>query len=151
MSRGTLLGFDYGEKYIGVAVGQTLTRLAQPLTTLKMHGREPDWTRIGALITEWSPAALIVGLPLNMDDSENAMTRAAKTFGNRLHGRYNLPVHMVDERLTSVTAKNALIEAGLTLRPRNPRQHSRARAKSRIDQLAAQTILQAYLDEMPSA
>lgn len=141
MSRGTLLGFDYGEKYIGVAVGQTITRLAQPLTTVNVYGHTPDWDRIAALIVEWTPSALIVGLPLNMDDSENLMTRAAKTFGNRLHGRYNLPVHMVDERLTSVTAKNALLEAGVALKRRS--------SKAKVDQLAAQTILQAYLDELP--
>lgn len=142
MSEGVLLGFDYGEKSIGVAVGQTQTRQAQPLTTVAVRNREPDWSTVSKLIGEWRPFALVVGLPLNMDDSENWMTAAAKKFGNRLSGRYNLPVHMVDERLTSVTAKNALIEAGLAI--------SRAN-KGKVDQLAAQTLLQAFLDELPRA
>lgn len=140
MSAGTLLGFDYGNKSIGVAVGHLGTRLAQPLTAVSVYNNEPDWARIGTLITEWRPAACVVGLPLNMDDSANAMTHAAKKFGDRLSGRYNLPVHMVDERLTSVSAKNALLEAGVSLKRAN---------KAKIDQLAAQTILQAYLDELP--
>lgn len=140
MSAGTLLGFDYGNKSIGVAVGHLGTRLAQPLTAVPVYNNEPDWARIGTLITEWQPGACVVGLPLNMDDSDNPMTRAAKKFGDRLSGRYNLPVHMVDERLTSVSAKNALLEAGVSLKRAN---------KAKIDQLAAQTILQAYLDELP--
>ena len=140
MTAGAYLGFDYGDKYIGVAVGQALTRLAQPLTAIAVRSAEPDWAQLTKIIEEWRPQALIVGLPLNMDDSENAMTLAAKRFGNRLNGRYNLPVHMVDERLTSVTAKNAWLEAGVSLKRSN---------KTKIDRLAAQTILQAFLNELP--
>lgn len=140
MTAGAYLGFDYGDKYIGVAVGQALTRLAQPLTAIAVRNAEPDWAQLTKIIEEWRPQALVVGLPLNMDDSENAMTQAAKRFGNRLNGRYNLPVHMVDERLTSVTAKNALLEAGVSLKRSN---------KTKIDRLAAQTILQAFLNELP--
>lgn len=132
----SLLGFDYGERYIGVAVGNTSTRLAQPLDTVVVRKQAPDWGHISRLIAEWQPQALIVGLPLNMDDSENPMTRAAKRFGDRLKGRYNLPVHMVDERLTSHAARQALLEAGVP-----PRRH-----KANLDKLAAQTILQAFLD-----
>lgn len=132
----TLLGFDYGEKYIGVAVGNRATRLAQPLDTVAVRNQAPDWPHISRLIAEWSPQALIVGLPLNMDDSENPMTRAAKKFGDRLKGRYNLPVHMVDERLTSHAARQALFEAGVPAK----------RHKANLDKLAAQTILQAFLD-----
>lgn len=132
----TFLGFDFGEKYIGVAVGRLPTRLAQPIETLAASRGEPDWTRVSRLIEAWQPDAFVVGLPLNMDDSENALTQAARRFGNRLRGRYNLPVHMVDERLTSVTARQDLIEAGVTPK----------RLKSKVDKLAAQTILQAFLD-----
>lgn len=149
MSAGTLLGFDYGIKSIGVAVGHVTTRLAQPLTAIHVFNNEPDWPQLNRLINEWQPTALVVGLPLNMDDSVNAMTDAAKRFGDRLAGRYNLPVHMVDERLTSVAAKNALLEAGVALRPRVWSKKSKRNSKSRVDQLAAQTILQAYLDELP--
>lgn len=132
----TFLGFDFGEKYIGVAVGRLPTRLAQPLETLAASRGEPDWMRVSRLIEAWQPDAFVVGLPLNMDDSENALTAAARRFGNRLRGRYNLPVHMVDERLTSVIARQDLIEAGVTPK----------RLKSKVDKLAAQTILQAFLD-----
>lgn len=133
----TYLGFDFGKKNIGVAVGRAESKLAQAIDTVAAHNHRPDWEHITRLIEEWRPCALVVGLPLNMDDSENEMTRAAKRFGNRLHGRYNLPVHMVDERLTSVIARNTLVEAGIPVK----------RHKLKLDKLAAQTILQAFLDE----
>ncbi len=136
MKASTYLGFDFGRKHIGVAVGRSASRLAQALVTVSARNETPDWDRITRLIEEWQPCALVVGLPLNMDDTENDMTRAAKKFGNRLRARYNLPVHMVDERLTSVMAKHVLQEAGVP-----PKQH-----KSKLDKLAAQTILQAFLD-----
>jgi putative holliday junction resolvase len=137
LTSATYLGFDYGKKHIGVAVGHSESRMAHALDTVSAHQERPDWDHITRLIGEWQPSALVVGLPLNMDDSENDMTRAAKKFGNRLRGRYNLPVHMVDERLTSVMAKNTLQEAGVRYQRRAPN----------IDKLAAQAILQAFLDE----
>lgn len=140
MKQRTFLGFDYGEKHIGVAVGTTHTRTAQPLTVLSGGKGSPDWHRISQLIEEWRPDALVVGLPFNMDDSESTMTRAARRFGNRLKDRYNLAVHMVDERLSSRIAKDALFEAGIS-----PRRH-----KQKLDKLAAQTILQAFLNERAS-
>jgi putative Holliday junction resolvase len=133
----TFLGFDYGTRHLGIAVGSTASGLAEPLGSLPVRRGAPDWQRLDQLVREWQPQALIVGLPLNMDDSESDMTRAARKFGHRLHARYNLPVHMVDERLTSVEAKNALVAA------RVPWKHR----KARVDKLAAQSILQAYLDE----
>lgn len=133
----TVLGFDYGSRHLGVAVGSSASGLAEPLATASVHAGIPDWAMLDRLVKEWQPTALIVGLPLNMDDSENAMTRAARKFGHRLHARYNLPVHMVDERLTSVDAKNTLVEARVPWKQR----------KAKVDKLAAQTILQAYLDE----
>ncbi|MCK7576669.1 MAG: Holliday junction resolvase RuvX [Chromatiales bacterium] len=102
-----------------------------------MRGGIPDWVMLDRLVKEWQPAALIVGLPLNMDDSENDMTRAARKFGHRLRARYNLPVHWVDERLTSVDARNTLVEARVPWKQR----------RAQVDKLAAQGILQAYLDE----
>ncbi len=137
----TFLGFDYGEKFIGVAVGNTLSRLAQPLATLRVIKGRPVWPEVARLIEQWKPDALVVGLPLNMDGSESAMTRAARRFGNRLRGRYNLPVHMVDERLSSRVARDTLVEAGVP-----PRRH-----KYSLDKLAAQTILQAFLNERAGA
>ena len=136
MSR-TFLGFDYGERHTGVAVGGSHSGRAQPLARLTARGGEPDWDAIGRLLAEWKPDALVVGLPLNMDGSENPMTRAARAFGERLRARYNLPVHMVDERLTSRVATDTLLEAGVPLK----------RHKHRIDKVAAQAILQTFLDE----
>ncbi len=133
----TFLAFDYGEKSIGVAVGSTESGLAQDLTTVKVSSRGIDWEHISRLIQEWRPQALVVGLPLNMDDSPNPMTWDAQRFGNRLGDRYNLPVHMVDERLTTVAAKNSLAESGVPAR----------RHKSKLDRLAAKAILQTFLDE----
>jgi len=135
---GTFLGFDYGRRFIGIAVGGTASRRAEALTTALVRNGEPDWAAIGRLVEQWQPQAFVVGLPLNMDDSESDMTREAKRFGNRLRGRYNLPVHWVDERLTSVAAHEALAEAGVPGR----------RRKAQLDRLAAQTILQAFLDEL---
>ena len=91
----TYLGFDYGEKNIGVAVGHSQTRLAQPLTRIQVIRGEPAWQDIAGLIKEWKPDALILGLPLNMDGSPSATGAAARAFGQRLHDRYNLPVTMV--------------------------------------------------------
>jgi putative Holliday junction resolvase len=131
------LGFDYGGKFIGVAVGSTQSGLAQPVATVRVSaGREPDWDQIARLIAEWRPHALVVGLPLHMDGSEQAMTRAARAFGERLKERYNLPLHMVDERLTTRAAKDQLYAAGV----------AGTRHKSRLDKVAAQTILQSFLD-----
>jgi putative Holliday junction resolvase len=135
----TYLAFDYGEKYIGVAAGSSHSRRAEPVTTLRGSAKNPDWVRISRLIGEWRPDALVVGLPLNMDGSDNRMTRAARAFGQRLKERYNLPVHMVDERLSTLVARDILNEAGVPMR----------RHKSRLDQVAAQTILQAFLNELP--
>lgn len=138
MSERALLGFDYGETLIGVAVGHTLTGMAQPLATIE-HGKTGiDWDQLARLIQEWRPDALVVGLPRNMDDSDNARTVAARKFGNRLQGRYNLPVYMVDERLTTHSARLLLSSAG----------HKNKRGnKAMLDKLAAQLILQSYLDD----
>ncbi len=139
MTANTFLAFDYGEKYIGVATGSRHSRQAEAVTTLRGSAKNPDWVRISKLIDDWRPDALVVGLPLNMDGSDNPMTRAARAFGQRLKDRYNLPIHMVDERLSTQIARDVLNEAGVPMR----------RHKSRLDQVAAQTILQAFLNELP--
>lgn len=132
------LGFDFGTRHIGVAVGGTVSGAAQGLDAIAVHNNRPDWPRIDGLIEAWRPDALVVGLPLNMDDSPNEMTGLARKFGNRLRARYNLPVHMVDERLTSVAAREALAQTAV--RP--------SRRKHATDRLAAGYILQAFLDEL---
>ncbi len=132
----TYLAFDFGTKRIGVAVGRSVSRQAQSLDTVAVRKCRPDWGHITRLIGEWQPDALVVGLPLNMDDTDNEITALARRFGNRLGDRYNLPVHMVDERLTSRAAKEALMAAGA----------SKRRFKADTDRLAAQYILQTFLD-----
>lgn len=137
MTEGILLAFDYGTHFIGVAVGQELTGTATALTTVRSHNCKPDWKSIDSLVDQWRPSRLVVGLPLNMDGTEHDLTRAARRFGNQMAGRYNLPVEAVDERLTSIEAEQILSAAGG--RPE----------KAEVDKLAAQLILQTWLDERP--
>jgi putative Holliday junction resolvase len=102
---GYVLAFDFGLRNIGVAVGQPVTRTASPVVTLKAASGKPNWSDVGALIVEWRPTTLLVGLPLNMDDSESEMSGLARSFANKLERRFGLPVEMVDERLTTFAAQ----------------------------------------------
>jgi putative Holliday junction resolvase len=129
----TLLGFDYGTRKIGIAVGQTVTGTANALATLLPVKNQPDWNRIGRLIEEWSPDALIVGLPLNLDDTETDATEGALRFSRQLQGRYHLPVHLADERFTSAEARTRL-----------GRSHKEI---ERYDAMAAKLILETWLSE----
>jgi len=100
-----ILAFDFGLSHIGVAVGQSITATASPLTTLKADRGTPEWAALGRLISEWKPHRLIVGLPLNMDDSESEMSARARKFANRLEGRFGVQTCLVDERLTTFEAQ----------------------------------------------
>jgi len=131
-----LLGFDFGPRKIGVAVGQTVTRSATPLITLRSRGERPDWTGIAALIRDWQPNALVVGLPFQMDDTEVAWSPRVYRFARQLEGRYRLPVHLVDERLTSREAHRQLADRDR----RTPRLED-------VDALAAALILETWLCE----
>jgi putative Holliday junction resolvase len=133
----TALGFDFGMKNIGIAIGQELTGTANPLTAIKARDGIPNWDTIGQLLKEWQPDILIVGLPLNMDGTEQEMTAAAKRFGNRLQGRFNLPVEWQDERLSTY---EALDQMGI-------RSKMDSRQRSDVDQLSAQLILQSWLNQ----
>jgi putative Holliday junction resolvase len=133
----TILGFDFGMKNIGIAVGQDLTSTANPLTAIKARDGIPDWDQIERLLKEWQPALLVVGLPLNMDGTEQEMTAAARRFGKRLHGRFGLPVEWQDERLTTY---EALDQMGI-------RSKMDSRQRSDVDQLSAQLILQSWLNQ----
>lgn len=104
-SPGTVLAFDIGEKRTGVAIGQTISGDARPLTTLATRDGAQDFDAIEKLIHDYAVDTLVVGLPLNMDDSEQLTTNMAKKFARRLEGRYHLPVHLVDERLSSWQAE----------------------------------------------
>jgi putative Holliday junction resolvase len=128
----TLLAFDYGEKRIGVAIGNSLTRHARALVVLQNRNREYRFEAVGKLIGEWKPDALVVGLPCHPDGTPHEMTQLAKRFGNQLNGRFNLPVTWVDERYSSVEAE-ADVRQGT------------ARADM-LDAEAARIILQQYLD-----
>ena len=99
-----MLGFDYGERRLGVAVGQTVTRSAEALVTLPMRDGHPDWTRLAALIAEWRPTRLVLGMPGTDDGGPHAKAPAIERFARRLAGRYRLPVAFVDERLSSYAA-----------------------------------------------
>ncbi|HEY5719421.1 MAG TPA: Holliday junction resolvase RuvX [Gammaproteobacteria bacterium] len=138
---GTVLGFDFGTERIGVAVGQTLTGTASPLTTLTAHGSQPDWTAIERLIDEWRPLAVVVGIPRNMDGSDSEMTARASRFQRQLRSRLGLTVHGVDERLTTFAAEQRLAEAGL---PRD-------RLRGELDRVAAQLILETWFAESGDA
>lgn len=106
-----ILAFDFGTHRIGVAFGQELTGTATPLPILPARDGIPDWQQIEGLIQEWQPDAFVVGLPVNMDGTEGPITPRARKFGNRLHGRFHKPIHTMDERLSSIEAKEKLASA----------------------------------------
>ncbi len=120
----TILAFDYGERRIGVAVGNTITKTAEPLTIIQEKNQNERWKAIEQVIQEWQANLLVVGLPTHPDGAPHEMTQKAKRFGNQLHGRFQKPVVWVDERYTS-----ASVEGG-------------------NDALAAQLILRQYLQEL---
>lgn len=137
----TFIAFDYGKKRIGVATGQEQTCTASALTTLQSINNQPDWKKIGELIETWKPDALVLGVPYHMDGAEHDMTQNAQHFGRQLHGRFNLPVIEVDERLTSYEAYDEIVQQ----RKSGLRKKTR---KQDIDMLAAQIILQDWLDHI---
>lgn len=137
---GTFLAFDFGTKRIGIAVGNSISATANPLSTIHDETNEVRFTAIAALLAEWQPAALVVGLPCNDDGTPHQMTALCRRFANRLKGRFSLPVLLVDERYTSAAASSLLSEQGV---------HGR-KQKPLLDQYAAQQILQAYFDEPSS-
>jgi putative Holliday junction resolvase len=101
----TVLAFDFGLRHIGVAFGQSVTRTASPVATLAARRGEPRWEDVDALVRQWRPTTLLVGLPLNMDSTTSEMAENARAFADALADRYRLPVHLVDERLTSFEAR----------------------------------------------
>jgi len=132
--RGSLLGFDFGTRRIGVAVGEIETASAHPLETIDAEDNASRFSRIAALIAEWQPMGFVVGLPVHLDGTEHEMTARCRRFANQLNGRFNLPVVLVDERLTSAEASSRLFDAG-----------GSSRNKAAVDALAAQRILLDHL------
>lgn len=136
MMAGTLLGFDFGEKRIGIAVGETGTGLAHPLMGVESEATDARFAIIEKLVAEWKPAGFVVGRPAHPDGGEHPVARLAEKFGRRLAGRFSLPVTFVDETLSSAAAESEMRDT-----------HQRIRAKTDIDALAAAVILQSYLNE----
>lgn len=138
----TVLGFDYGSTKMGIAVGQNITGTTTPLVTVRVSDADPDWHTISELIRSWAPDDLVVGMPLNMDGTEHALTDAARRFQRQLQERYHLPVHLVDERLTSIEANHILASRG----KRRKRPYTKE-TKEELDQIAAQLIIQTWFNQ----
>lgn len=132
----TVLAFDFGTYSIGCAVGQSITGTGQGLPAFKAQDGIPDWTQIEKVIQEWQPDVLVVGLPLNMDGTEQPLTQRAKKFANRLNGRFNLPVELQDERLTTVEAKAEIFSRG----------GYKALKKGKVDAISACLILESWFE-----
>ena len=141
---GTYVAFDYGSKRIGVAVGESLLGTAQPLLVLSNHCGTPDWSRIDALISEWQPTGLVVGIPLMLDGSEQPVTGQSRGFLKRLHKRFQLPIYAAEERFTSRLAQQELAQQ----RARGQRGRTR---KGDVDTLAAALILEGWFAEPTAA
>lgn len=131
---GRVIGFDFGLRSIGLAVGNTDTGTVTPLGANRARDGKPDWEQLDACITEWDPDALLVGIPLNMDGTESELSRLARKFLRRLHARYHLPCHAMDERLSTFEARQDL--------GRQPNFD-----KARLDATAASIILKNWLEQ----
>ncbi len=134
----TFLGFDFGNKKIGTAVGQTTTGIASPLQTIRSINQQPNWDLISQLIKEWKPAGLVVGVSKQADGSDNIITPRMLKFCRQLEGRYNLPVYQIDEAFSTFEAKQMLFD---------DLQVSAGKLWDVQDQLAAQLILQSWLNQ----
>lgn len=132
----TILAFDFGTSSIGCAVGQSVTGTAQGLPAFKAQDGIPNWENIEKVIKEWQPNLLVVGLPLNMDGTEQPLTHRAQKFANRLNGRFNIPTVLQDERLTTVEARQEIFERG----------GYKALKKGKVDSISACLILESWFE-----
>ena len=133
----TVLAFDFGTRRIGVAVGNTVTGTARALTTIAAADGEARMTAIGDLIAQWQPQMLVVGVPVHADGALHAMTARAQDFASELAARYRLPVHHADERHTTALAQSVLDDS-----------RAGRKGRARRDEVAAQIILQGWLDDV---
>ena len=131
---GTALAFDFGERRMGVAVGDLSLRISHPLLTVEADSDAGRLEAVAALIREWQPVILVVGLPAHLDGTEHALSARCRKFARRLTARFGLSTELVDERLTSYAAAEALAQAGVRGR----------RQKQMVDQVAAQQILDTF-------
>lgn len=136
----SVMGFDFGTKSIGVAIGQEVSGTASPLKALKARDGIPDWQQVKAMLDEWQPDLLVVGLPLNMDGTNQQVTFQAKKFANRLHSMFGYQVEVQDERLTTTDAKARLFDEG----------GYRNLSKGNVDSMSAQIILESYFESLYS-
>jgi len=127
------LGFDYGQQRIGIAVGQQITGTATAICTVQSRHGKPDWDTISGLINEWRPDTLVVGLPLHADGQESGISLAARKFARQLEGRYRLPVHTMNEYLSSHAAAEL-------------QEQDKQAGKVGVDAIAARVILQNWLE-----
>lgn len=134
------LGFDVGTRLTGVAVGNTLTASARPLDILPVRDKQPDWSRLDAIVRQWNPDTLVVGLPLALDGGDQSMTRHARRFAEQIGQRYRLPVHLKDERHSSQEAARRFASARAA-------GNKRRRDAEKIDAMAAAVILESWLSD----
>lgn len=132
----TVLAFDFGTKSIGCAVGQSITGTAQALPAFKAQDGIPNWDAIGKCLAEWQPDRVVVGLPLNMDGTEQDLTVRARKFAHRLHGRFGVAVELQDERLTTTEARAEIFGRG----------GYKALNKSKVDGISACLILESWFE-----
>jgi putative Holliday junction resolvase len=132
-----VLAFDFGEKRIGVAIGNSLSRHARPLAIVHAANPKSRFEQIAALVAQWQPTRLVVGIARATDGGEHLLTRRCERFANQLEGRTGLPVERVDERYSSAEAQ---------LLQREARREGQAKPRREIDDLAAQVILQSYFE-----
>ena len=132
----TALAFDFGTKSIGCAIGQSITGTAQALPAFKAQDGIPNWEAIEKCLKEWKPDVVIVGLPLNMDGTEQDLTLRARKFANRLQGRFGVNVHLQDERFTTTQARSEIFERG----------GFKALKKGKIDGVSACLILESWFE-----
>ena len=133
---GAVLAFDFGEKRIGIAVGDLEVRIAHPLATISAADNATRFAEIGKLIAEWKPSRLVVGLPMHADGTEHEVSRLARRFAQRLEGRFGVPASLMDERLTSKAAESRLRESGAR----------GGEIADALDAAAAREILEAWFD-----
>lgn len=132
----TVLAFDFGTKSIGCAIGQSITGTAQALPAFKAQDGIPDWLKIEKCLKDWQPDIVVVGLPLNMDGTEQELTLRARKFANRLNGRFGVKVELQDERLTTTQARDEIFQRG----------GYRALEKGKVDGISACLILESWFE-----
>ena len=135
---GNVIGFDFGQKRIGVAVGNNISKTARALITIDSSSNNQKFEAIQKIIEEWQPISIVVGVPFNVDGSEHKVTNLSKKFAKQLEQKYSLPIHLIDERYTSIEASHEIKDKKIDLKNK----------KLLIDQIAAKIILQSYLDQI---